>query len=333
MAVVSDEGSSRDVRGLFRITEERDEDVRVFRLAYRPSTGTAAYLLGVFSVVRRLARDRTPAEILHAHVHRMGWAATIAGTLLRRPVIISEHSSEWPRGLMTAGAVRRARIAFRRAALVCPVDQRLRETIESYGLTARYRIVPNPVDTEVFFAPADTALSPNRLVNVALHVEVKGLDSLLRAFRSLVAERPSLSLELIGEGPLTSDLRRLSGELGLSSHIRFEGNKAPREVADALRASGLFVLPSLSENLPVALLEALCCGLPVAATDVGGVRAAVGPDGELARPGDAESLKEAISASLNDHERFDRADIAHRAMARWSLEAVGRVWDEIYRSL
>jgi glycosyltransferase involved in cell wall biosynthesis len=332
--VVVDQGPQAGVKGLFSLAEERDHDLRVIRLAYRPRTGRVAFLCGILAVARRLAREGEPVDVLHAHVHRMGWVATLAGGLLRRPVVITEHSSEWPRGLMSRAALRRARIAFRRAALVCPVSDELQQAIERHGVPARYRVVPNAVDTSLFHPPeqpSESALS--RLLNVALHEEIKGVDFLIRAFASLVQERPELTLELIGEGPLTPHLRQTAAELGLGGRVRFTGLAAAPQVAEALRSADVFVLPSLSENLPVALLEALCTGLPVVATRVGGVEAALNGDGELVEPGDAAALARAIETVLDGSARFDSADIARRAADRWSIEAVGRTWDEIYRSL
>jgi glycosyltransferase involved in cell wall biosynthesis len=335
IVVLVDEGPSEEVRGLFTLREDQDGDLRVVRLSWRPSAGRVAYLLGALVVARRLARDGTPVDVLHAHVHRMGWPAVLAGGVLRRPAVISEHSSEWPRRLLTPAALRRARIAFPRAALVCPVSRHLRRAIESYGVRARFRVVTNTVDVGVFHPPRQVPTRPpTRLINVALHVEVKGLDVLLRAFASLVERRGTLTLELIGEGPLTSDLRRLAEELGVTEHVRFVGTATPAQIADALRAADIFVLSSLSENMPLAALEALCCGLPVVATDVGGVAEAVEAGaGALASPGDAEALAAAIETVLESYERFDRTGIARQAAARWSFQSVGGIWDEIYRSL
>jgi glycosyltransferase involved in cell wall biosynthesis len=334
MVVLVDEGPSSDVGGLISLSEERDGDLRIVRLAYRPRALRVAYLLATLRVARRLSREGTPVDLLHAHIHRMGWPAVLSGAVLRRPVVISEGSSEWPRHLMTPARLRRARIAFRRAALVCPVNRRLQQAIESYGIRARFRIVPNAVDTRVFHPGETRHGSPSiRLVNVALHVEVKGLDLLLRAFASVAAKRPELTLDLVGEGPLTPTLKRLADELGVAECVSFVGAAVPAEVADRLRASDVFVLSSHSENLPLAVLEALCCGLPVAATDVGGVPEAVGYDGALAPSGDADALADAVERVLSSLGGIDRGDIARRAAARWSFEAVGGVWDEIYRSL
>ena len=333
VVVLVDEGPRDDVRGFFTLAEERDGALRVFRLAYRPSTVRVSYLLGALEIARRLRREGTPVDVLHAHIHRMGWPAVLAGRLLRRPVVITENSSEWPRRLMTPAALRRARASFPRAALVCPVNERLQRAIESYGVQARFRIVPNTVDTDVFhFTPRAQREEPTRLVNVARHLEVKGLDVLLRAFAAIAAGRPKLKLELIGDGPLTPDLQQLAAELG-DERVSFAGAAKPPEIAARLAASDVFVLSSLSENMPLVVLEALCCGLPVVATDVGGVPEAVGADGVLAQPGDAEGLAAAIESVLDDYERFDQAEIARRAAARYSFDAIGRVWDEIYRSL
>ena len=334
MVVVVDEGVQHDLARPFSLTEERDGEIRVFHFAYRLRAGLFGYVPAALSVARRLAREGTPVDVLHAHIHRMGWAAVVLGAVLRKPTVITENSSGWPRRLLTPGEVWRARIAFRRAALVCPVNRRLKEAIERYGVHGDFRIVPNTVDTRVFHPgephrPADA----KRLVNVSLHVGVKGLDVLLRAFSLLTPHDPGLTLELIGEGPLTPDLRRLAAELGLDGRVFFSGLASPSEISEALRASDVYVLSSLSENMPLAVLEALCCGLPVVGTDVGGVPEAVGRDGELAPAREAHALALAIEKVLDEYSRFDRLEIAHRAAERWSFEAVGRVWDEIYEDL
>jgi glycosyltransferase involved in cell wall biosynthesis len=333
VVVVVDEGPHAGIKGLFSLTQEDDGDLRVVRLAYRPRLGRVAFLAGLLAVARRLARAGEPVDLLHAHVHRMGWVATLAGLVLRRPVVITEHSSEWPRDLITREALWRARIAFRRAALVCPVNEELQQAIERHGIQARFRVVPNAVDTSVFHPPREgRATPPSRLVNVALHEELKGIEFLLQAFAQ-AAREPGLTLELVGEGTLTPRLQEISRELGLEERVHFTGPASASQVADALRSADVFVLPSLSENLPVALLEALCTGLPVVATNVGGVAGAVLADGEVVAPGDPEALATAIGTVLRDYSGFDRADIAQRAADRWSIEAVGRTWDEIYRSL
>ena len=335
MVVLVDEGPSKSVRGLVRLEEARDGPLRLVRMTYHPRAIRVAGVLAALRVARRLRREGTPVDVLHAHIHRMGWVAVLVGSVLRRPVVITENSSEWPRRLMSPGRLRRAKFALEHAALVCPVNLRLQQAIESYGVRAHFRIVPNTVDTGVFRpGPALAVRDEPRLVNVARHVEVKGLDILLRAFAAVAAAMPDARLELVGDGPLTPSLRELAAELGIAGSVEFSGPARPPEIAERLRRSDVFVLSSHSENMPLAVLEALCCGLPVAATDVGGVPEAVGPDdGALAAPGDPPALAGAIHTVLAHLDAYDREDIARRAAARWSFEAVGATWDEIYRSL
>jgi glycosyltransferase involved in cell wall biosynthesis len=334
MVVLVDEGPSKRVRGLVHLQEGRDGPIRLVHMTYHPRAIRVAGVLASLRVARQLRREGTPIDLLHAHIHRMGWVAVLAGSALRRPVVITENSSEWPRRLMSSGRLRRAKFALEHAALVCPVNLRLQRAIESYGVRARFRIVPNTVDASIFRPEAAPAVRGGpRLVNVARHVEVKGLDVLLHAFAAVAATTPRATLELVGDGPLTPSLRELAVELGIGGRVEFSGPARPAEIAERLRRSDVFVLSSHSENMPLAVLEALCCGLPVAATDVGGVPEAVGEDGALSPPGDLAALAEAIRTVFKRLDTYDHADIARRAFDRWSFEAVGAQWDEIYRSL
>jgi glycosyltransferase involved in cell wall biosynthesis len=335
VVILADDGPDARVRGLYSTIEEHDGPLQVVRFSYRPRAARIAYIVAVLELARRLRRSGTPVDILHAHVHRMGLPAVVAGALLRRAVVISEHSSEWSERTLSSGALRRARIAFRHAALVCPVSRALQASIEAYGVEGEFRVVPNAVDTEIFY-PCERIpdAAPARLVNVALHEEIKGLDVLLQAFALLAESRPDVVLELIGDGPRKGSLERLAAELGIADRVRFRGALAPGDVAEALRAADLFVLSSRSETLGAAVIEALCTGLPVVATAVGGVPEVIGEeDGMLVPPGDADRLATGVGAALDDYGRFDRVAIARRARQRFSTQAIGGIWDDIYRVL
>jgi glycosyltransferase involved in cell wall biosynthesis len=336
VVVFADEGPSPDVRGLFRLRTEQDGALTVVRFAARPGLARIVHLAAVMLATHRLAREGRQIALIHAHVHRMGWPAVLTGALLRRPVVISEHSTEWPNRAVRGVPLLRARLAFSRAAAVCPVSLALQHDIESYGIHARFRVVPNGLDTSIFHPQEQfQEVAPTRLVNVALHGPNKGLDVLLRAFRLLKTRRPELTLDLVGDGPLTPHLRELAAELGVESGVRFLGPLDPAGVASQLRGSHVFVLASLVETQCIAVMEALCCGLPVAATRVGGVPEVVrdGFESQLAAPNDPVALAEAVETVLQRYPELDRATFARQAAERFSLGAIGRLWDEIYRSV
>ena len=124
--------------------------------------------------------------------------------------------------------------------------------------------------------------------------------TLLRAFARLAPDYPRLHLALVGDGPLEPTLRRLAAELGVADRVVFAG-----PVPGALRPQIAFdvaVLSSTAEGFPNVVVEALAAGVPVVATDVGGVRDSVedGRTGLLVPPRDPEALAQAVARLLAD---------------------------------
>jgi glycosyltransferase involved in cell wall biosynthesis len=153
--------------------------------------------------------------------------------------------------------------------------------------------------------PAD---GPVRALCVASLEEYKGHAVLLRALAEGGPALDRIALELIGAGSLEAPLRALAAELGLQQRVAFRGARTEAEVAAAVAAADLFVLPSVvaadgqMEGIPVALMEALAGGLPTVATRLSGIPELVrdGETGALATPGDAADLARVLEAVLAD---------------------------------
>lgn len=141
----------------------------------------------------------------------------------------------------------------------------------------------------------------------------KGLKYLLMACAALVASGVPLRALIVGEGPQRNELEEMSRQLGLGERIVFTGFK--EEVAEWITCMDVFVLPSLTEGSPMALLEAMTFGAPVVATAVGGVPQIVqhGETGILVSPGKSEELESALLALFRDPAQ-------RQALARNSLE-------------
>jgi glycosyltransferase involved in cell wall biosynthesis len=150
------------------------------------------------------------------------------------------------------------------------------------------------------------------ILSVASHDEWKGLDVLLRAVALLREDGATVRLVLAGDGPLRSELERLAAALGLHRQVQFIGHQPRPAVARLLNQCTLFVLPSRSESLGIAVVEALACGKPVVATAVDGIPDIIedGTNGILVEPEDARALAVAIRRLLGDaalRERLGRA--------------------------
>lgn len=168
-------------------------------------------------------------------------------------------------------------------------------------------VICNGVDTQRYSEAIDTTNTRRQLgfsddqyliIVVATLKEQKGHRFLIEALASIVPMNPNVYGIFVGDGPLREELRFQIDKLNLANHIMLLGNRT--DVPQLLAASDLFVLPSLWEGLPMALLEAMASGLPVIASEVSGTVQVLKADesGILVRPGDKLQLIEAIQYLL-----------------------------------
>jgi teichuronic acid biosynthesis glycosyltransferase TuaC len=168
-------------------------------------------------------------------------------------------------------------------------------------------------------------------------VETKGINELAATCEPLLKKYKDFRLVCVGDGPCLGVLRALQDRIGRSDAVILPGRIAPRHVPWFLQASDFLVLPSYSEGMPQAVLEAMSCGLPVVATRVGGVPEAVidGQTGLLVAPKDPGALAVAIERMITDRDFRSSAGQAGLARARevFDSERNARIFAEALRSL
>jgi glycosyltransferase involved in cell wall biosynthesis len=302
-----------DVR---RIEVERDAEVWHVRYPSRPM---APWLLAAGARGLRLVRGH---DVVHAHFFLAGLPAVL---FQRRPVVVSEHWSVFlPEDPMQLGAGGRfaARVAFGRAALVLPVSLALQRGIEAHEIRARFRVVPNAVDTTLFHPGDDER---EGVLAVGLQYEAKGIDVLLDALARLSDER----LTLVGDGPLRQALEAQAAQLGISERVHFRGMLSKPEVAELMRRARVVAIPSRFETSAVVAIEALASGAPVVASRVGALPELLADGGGALVPAnDPHALASALAAGPPALD-----GVAERIRARYSREQVGAELVEIYRSV
>ena len=161
---------------------------------------------------------------------------------------------------------------------------------------------------------------------------------LARAFARALALapqlRPRLRLALIGDGPLKAQCDAVLAEAGVRDLAWLPGERS--DVADVMRGLSLFVLPSLAEGISNTILEAMACGLPVLATDVGGNASLVerGVSGELVPSGDVEVMARRIAALAGQPGQARRMGHAgrQRAEQRFSLSGMVAAYQRLYEA-
>lgn len=343
VVVLYSEGIARSVRGLYQVADRVEDDLRTIRVQYRkspiPKTSYFIYLWAMFGAFRELVRDGFRPDVIHAHVYFAGVPAVLLGKRYRIPVIITEHSSEFPRRRISGLNKLKAKFAFENASLVCPVSENLKKNIASYGIQARFCVVPNVVDMLLFSLGERTPIRKGeerkkRMLLVALLDSKKGVPYLLEALAYLRKSRDDFVLDSVGDGPNRAEYENQVNKLGLADVVHFHGLKTKPEVAGFMKQSNFFVLPSLWENLPCVLIEAMASGLPIVATEVGGIPEIINEKvGVLVPPKDVEALAEAIDYMLDHYQDYSTKEIAQYASERFSYETVGKQLLEIYEKV
>jgi teichuronic acid biosynthesis glycosyltransferase TuaC len=210
-------------------------------------------------------------------------------------------------------------------ALLTVSEAMRRSAIEEFGAApAQVHTIVNGFNTSVF-GPADQAHARQQLglgadeqvvVYVGRFVEAKGMRELVAAARQLSVANSRFRLALIGDGVMKAELLAMVEAAGLADKVHLPGGLPPDKVAQWICASDVLTLPSWSEGYPNVVVEALACGRPVVATDVGGTREIVNADnGILIAPKDPDALRSALELALE--RPWDHAAIAGSMRRSW----------------
>jgi len=258
--------------------------------------------------------------------------AVLAGFGTGIPVVVSERTDPrenpqpWPLTVLRC-------LLYPRAKAVVVQTRSVAAWAGAFVPSGRVHVVPNPVRKLEAGSPRPDALgSRNTVVAVGRLGREKGFDLLLEAFARSKLAAAEWQLVILGDGPERPSLQRRIDELGLQGAVLMPG--VVKHPEQWLQHAQLFVLSSRFEGFPNALLEAMQCGLPVAAFDCPS-----GP-GEIVRhehtgllvpAGDVEALAAAISRLAGDADLRQRLGSAAAVDvdSRFSLQHIGSMWEEL----
>jgi colanic acid/amylovoran biosynthesis glycosyltransferase len=292
-------------------------------------------------------------RLLHAH---FGWnALDVVGSAAacRLPLVATFHASDvtvfphlarvermsplWRRQRHRYGPV------FGHLTAGIAVSEYVAGTVRDLGYEGPLEIVPAGVRVERFpFRPASADGHGARLLFIGRLVPRKGLDVVLRALAHC-AHTESLSLEVIGDGPMRSDSERLARDLGVASKVRFLGARPGAEVIETLQRNDVLVMASRTmpngeaEGSPVVTKEAQAVGLPVVVTDNGGTRETIPPEfrDEIVGEEDPRALAAAIDRLLERRDGWPERSRRGREFVEenfdWSrlAQRIGALYDRV----
>jgi glycosyltransferase involved in cell wall biosynthesis len=294
-------------------------------------------LLALAALVRLLRRDRP--DIVHTHAAKAGTLGRLGALLAfprasRRPVLVHTFHGHSLTGYFsgrTAGFYRMVeRVLARRTDTLVAVSAEVRDDLVGLGVADAEKFVVVPLGFELGAFTDDSGRQAQRaalrrewglagddevVALVARLVPIKRVDRFLRVAR-ILAERPRARFVVVGDGELRDELTASEVAAELGSKLVWAGFR--RDMAAVCFASDVVMLTSDNEGTPVSLIEAQAAGVPVVATDVGGVRSGVldRVTGMLAGVEDVNGLAAAVAGLLDDRERASEMGVRGREHVR-----------------
>jgi len=311
-------------------------------LSYSPPGVTARYfeypaLPGVTRCINGLVcarylepyfRECMPDVACNFWLYPEGYATVAVARRLGIPAVIGSIGSDLNRFVDPASRWL-TRLAMKRATFVVTKSEHLRQRAIQMGVSAdKVRTIRNGCNPGVFHlrdrSAARAQLAIDDKAELVLFVgrldTAKGIEELLEAFASLASHRPNLRLAFVGDGPGGDHLRSKTKHLALEDRITLNGACSSQEVAHWLAAANVLALPSYNEGYPNVVIEALSCGRPVIATNVGGILELVNDEsGILIAPRDSRALAAAIEKAMD--RRWDEHSISEQFRRGWDEAA------------
>jgi glycosyltransferase involved in cell wall biosynthesis len=325
------------------VGEELERDG--FRVYYLPLRGPGSIPVVTLKLYRLLQSNRY--DIIHLYGLKGNFLGRILGKLSRHEIILGALRSMYPSGTKKNWTLWMDRLTFGFSLGYVSNSQAAIDFLAAHGYDRRkFWLIHNGIDTKLFHRRCveekrtikqeyDLPLDKPIITSVANLRHPKGHTYLIQALHELNNEN-FLTL-LVGDGSLLDELEEKVKELGLKPHVRFMGSRDRKDIPRILAITDIFVLPSLSEGLPTAVIEAMAAACPVVATAVGGTGELIidGETGFLISPRDPKALAEKMELLLRDYELREKMGQAgaERAKEQFSIDRMVREYEALYSKL
>lgn len=301
-----------------------------------------------YRAARRLARfcRKHDVDLIHAHQYTPFFYASFSrGLGGRMPVLFTEHGRHFP-DLRRPRRVFANQFLLKRQDRVVAVGEQVKQAlVDNEGIPAsRIQVIYNGIDINAFRAEPKVREAVRRelgleasetaVLQVARLNALKDHATAVRAMAQL-KDDPSIRLYLVGDGEERGQIERMIAEANLSKSVTMLGLRT--DVQRLMSAADMFLLTSVSEGIPLTLIEAMATSVPCVATNVGGIAEVVvdGETGLLSSPGDETSIAASIRTLARQEDTRRRLGIQGRARAErlFSDTLMHAAYQDVYRDM
>ena len=273
-------------------------------------------------------------DIVHMNIIHPGiWQALYLKWRYKIPYVVSENwhgFQDLTKYNLSFLEMKLIQFGFRLSSTISPVSQQLKNCMINANYKAKYKIIPNVVDTDKFHI-RESKIDKNNFT--FLHIStlddsIKNVSGIIDAFGKITHK--NIKLKIIGDGPTAWISEKIS-KLNINNTVEVESEKTHDQVAKEMQNADVFVLFSNIENLPLVLLESISCGTPFIATKVGGIPELFNNDlGKLIDSGNTDQLLEEMNFMVENPNLFDSSIIRSHALKNYSNEEVGKQFNDLY---
>lgn len=331
------------------IIDISDDEGVLTLIAYIPKTPFLPLKLLFFvkayiKLYQYLSKNWGKPDLVHLNVvYPAGLFALILNIFKRLPFIVTEHSSIYrPERRAYNGVFLKTLTHFcikRAKAVIALTDFNVNIMRKVRHLENRnYLVLPNVVDTSLFSLPKNSKIVNEKFTFLhisGLHDSIKNISGILRSIGQLALIRQDFVVNIIGDPEECPPYFTLAHELNiLNTYVTFSPEIPYIEVVAQMQKMDAFILFSFVEGLPCVILEAMSAGLPVIATETGGISEWVTPEtGILLNIGDETGLIQAMSDMIDNHHKYDPTVIRSKIVDKCSVEAVGNAIVDVYKGV
>ncbi|RLD63577.1 MAG: hypothetical protein DRI84_09515 [Bacteroidetes bacterium] len=347
LAVVSDE-RNKQVFEIETNVQDGITEILIYTKKYKSKIGILntivngyRYLTAYLAGWKILEQIGNKPSINHVHIlTRAGVMALFFKIRYGIPFVITEHWSRYlPHHGNYKGILRKhlTKKVLKASAGISTVSDALKIGMNAMDLQhSNWQIIPNVVDTKMFQSNGNSQKDKRiRISHISCFEEQsKNMSGILRAAKALKDQGKEFELLMIGNGPDWEQTKQYASELELGNSIRFTGVLEGHDLVDEMGKCQFSVLFSNYETFAIVIPENLSLGIPIIATDVGGIPEVLPSEyGKLVMPNDESALTKAMLFMMNHYQEYDAKAMRNYVEENYSYDEVGRRFVEIYEEI
>ena len=325
----------------FEITREAEGNINSIRIYVRKPRTVLKKIFLYLRAYRKgfdmVTKEYGSPDIVHANViFPVGLISLFLKPFKRIPFVLSEHWTGYlqedpaKRGCITKYFSKRI---VRKASVLMPVSDDLKNAMVKMGFAGTYHVIPDVVDKE-FYQPFPSKIKNDkvRFLHVSsLNDRQKNVSGIIRVIHQLSLIRKDFELLIVTDGEAEPFIK-MAKEYGIfDKTVFFESTKSVSELAAIYKQSDCLLLFSNFESFSVVVAESLASGVPVIATNAGGIAGNLGKEhGIIIAPGDEKALLNSITYMIEHHEEYNKKKMTDFA-EQFSYEKVGEQFLNIYK--